>query len=259
MVLEDPTMYYWPVTTTSGDFCAHNGTTVTPFPTDPPAPDTTEIGDMTFTSPSVYIVAQSAYAWYKTSGHGLISYGRMCGHVETSATYTIAQESISTEYIHATGTYYPMDWDDLNTIRHEAYQRACGRRYGCSSFSDIVSSFTPLVVLPDEVHTEEWGWKGCVGEGHFRPKMIELGGRPRIDNGDDDDDDDDDDGDDERKAKNNKAKITAPARVNAASTSTMGTFDPEATTKQFNVKHLEFVEEVRILVLDGGPQRVLWV
>jgi hypothetical protein len=251
MELEEPTMYYWPVTTTSGDFCAHNGTTVTPSPTDPPAPDTTEIGDMTFTSPSVYIVAQSAYAWYKTSGHGLISYGRMCGHVETSATYTIAQESISTMYVHEKGTHYSMDWDDLNTIRHEAYQRACGRRYGCSSFTDIVSSFTPLVVLPDEIRTEEANWNGCNGEAYFRPKMVELGGRPRID------DEDGDDDDDERKAKNAKAKITAPARVDAASTSTMRTFDPEATTKQVNVKHLEFVEEVQILVLDGGPRREL--
>ncbi|EHK96542.1 hypothetical protein M7I_7751 [Glarea lozoyensis 74030] len=124
---------------------------------------------MTFTSPSVYIVAPDAYAWYKTSGHGLISYGRMCGHSETSATYTIAQESISTI-----------------------------------------------------------------------PTFVELGGRPRVDDEDDEDEDEDEDEDDDDKRK---PKITAPAKVIAASTSTMGTFDPEATTKQFNVKHMEFVEE----------------
>jgi hypothetical protein len=161
-------------------------------------------------------------------------------------------------YVHEKGVHYPMDWEDMNTIRHEAYQRACGRRYGCSSFTDIVSSFTPLVVLPDEIRTQEVGWNGCVGESYFRPTFVELGGRPRVDDGDDeDDDDDDDDDDDEDDDDKKKPKITAPAKVNAASTSTMGTFDPEATTKQFNVKHMEFVEEVRILVLDGGPPRVI--
>lgn len=57
------TVYYWPVTTVSGDFCKENGSTVTPTPTnDDGAPNTVEFGDLTFTSPSVYVVIETATA-----------------------------------------------------------------------------------------------------------------------------------------------------------------------------------------------------
>ncbi|KAG9228730.1 hypothetical protein BJ875DRAFT_525632 [Amylocarpus encephaloides] len=245
-------MYYWPQTTVSGDFCAHNGTTFTPTRTEEDEPNTTEIDGMTFTSPSAYIVANSAFGWYKTSGHGLISYGKFCGHVETSATFTIAPEYISTIYVHERDTLYPMDWEDLNTIRHEAYQRACGRRYGCSSFSDIVSDFTPLVVIPDEVRTVESGWRICDGQGSFRPQFIKLGDDP---DPEEDGDDAENDGGDDRKKKGKGPKAPATnLRAQVTSTTTFGTYNPAVTTTQKNMKHLEFEEEVSVIVIDGQPE-----
>jgi hypothetical protein len=48
-------VYYWPVTTTNGDFCAYNGSTVFAQPTNPPAPNTVITDGYTFTSPTNYI------------------------------------------------------------------------------------------------------------------------------------------------------------------------------------------------------------
>jgi hypothetical protein len=56
------TLFYWPVTTVPGDSCG-NGSTVIPTPTDDfGAPNTVEFGDLTFTSPSVYVVIETATA-----------------------------------------------------------------------------------------------------------------------------------------------------------------------------------------------------
>ena len=135
-----------------------------------------------------------------------------------------------------------MDWEDMNTIRIEAYQRACGRRYGCSTFTDIVSRFDPLVVLPEEIRDDSEGWSGCDGESYFRPTFVELGGRPIVPG----------EGDD-KAVKKVKVALKAPAVVEAKSTSTLKNFDPQATGSQGHVKHVEFEEEVKVIILDGRP------
>ncbi|KAN0102285.1 hypothetical protein V8E51_012795 [Hyaloscypha variabilis] len=170
------TMYYWPVTTASGDFCAHNGSILTPSPTDPGGrPNTVVSGTMTFTSPSVYIIANSAYAWYATKQRGYTTWGQSCGAVDRGFTYAVDPTSMSTIDPHTPDVLYSLDYQDLNTVRHEAYQRECGRRYGCTFFSSIVNDFTPFVKMPLAVNTVEPEWNGCSGLGQFAPDLVRLG------------------------------------------------------------------------------------
>ena len=61
------TLYYWPVTTVSGDFCARNGSTVFAEPTSPPEPDKVVINGYTFTSPTNYISMEEARAQIHTT------------------------------------------------------------------------------------------------------------------------------------------------------------------------------------------------
>ena len=170
-------MYYWPVTTASGgDFCAHNGTILTPSPTDPGGrPNTVVSGTMTFTSPSVYLIANSAYAWYQTKERGYTTWGQSCGAVDRRFTYAVDPASMSTIDPHTPDVAYPLDYQDFNTIRFEAYQRECGQRYGCAAYTDIVSGRTPYVKIPAGVNTLEPEWKGCSGLGRFFPELHRLG------------------------------------------------------------------------------------
>ncbi|KAE9369960.1 hypothetical protein N431DRAFT_469836 [Stipitochalara longipes BDJ] len=233
------TMYYWPVTTASGgDFCAHNGSILTPTPTDPGGhPNTIVSGSMTFTSPSVYIVANSAYAWYATKERGYTTWGQSCGAVDRHFTYAVDPASMSTINPHTPEVLYPLDYQDLNTIRQEAYQRECGRRYGCSFFSSIVSDFTPYVKMPLGVNTVESEWKGCSGLGQFLPELIRLGetvgtspAGALLD------------------AQLN-GKLSGPAsNIHAKSTQTIGHIPGNTPTGDYPRK--EFVEELRVIILD---------
>jgi len=55
-------LYYWPVTTVSGDFCLQNGSTVTPQPTITGVPNTAVVNGLTFTSPTNYLSIKHAHA-----------------------------------------------------------------------------------------------------------------------------------------------------------------------------------------------------
>lgn len=239
------TMYYWPVTTAAGgDFCAHNGTIVTPSPTDLAGhPNTVVSGQMTFTSPSVYIIANSAYAWYATKHRGYTTWGQSCGTADRSFTYAVDPASMSTINPHTPDVMYPLDYQDLNTVRHEAYQRECGRRYGCSWFSSIVSDFTPYVKMPLAVNTVEAAWNGCSGLGVFIPELVRLGetlGHSPA-----------------GAAVDEKAKFkpSGPAsNMHATRTRAAGANRP-GSTPAGDYPRKEFIEEVRVIVLDEMAPR----
>ncbi|EAU33408.1 conserved hypothetical protein [Aspergillus terreus NIH2624] len=55
------TLFYWPVSTTSGDLCLQNGSTITATPTGD-GPNTAIVDSYTFTSPSIYVSFTSIYA-----------------------------------------------------------------------------------------------------------------------------------------------------------------------------------------------------
>jgi hypothetical protein len=56
------TLYYWPRTTVSGDFCLMNGSTITPEPTITGVPNTAVVKGITFTSPTNYLSIEHAHA-----------------------------------------------------------------------------------------------------------------------------------------------------------------------------------------------------
>jgi hypothetical protein len=62
MATGSKTLYYWPVTTVSGDFCLQNGSTLTPSPTLPGVPNTAVVDGITFTSPTPYLSVAHAHA-----------------------------------------------------------------------------------------------------------------------------------------------------------------------------------------------------
>ena len=233
-------MYYWPVTTASGgDFCAHNGTILTPSPTDPGGrPNTVVSRTMTFTSPSVYLIANSAYAWYQTKARGYTTWGQSCGAVDRSFTYSVDPASMSTIDPHTPEVMYPLDYQDLNTVRWEAYQRECGQRYGCNLYTNIVSGRTPYVKMPSGVNTLEPEWKGCSGLGRFFPELVRLGETSSISPA--------------SAALNahvySKASITASS-LHAKNTKTFENQMPGSTPVGEHTGK-EFIDELRIIILD---------
>jgi hypothetical protein len=207
------TMYYWPLTTTSGDFCARNGTTLTPLPTDPPYPNTVTSGSLTFTSPSVYIKVSQAYGYVHTGRFHRHEVGYLCGTIATDVTYSADPEDISTINWLARGDIRSMDWTDLTTIHRDAFERNCYDTH-CTRRKTITPGQTPYVALPSRVRYEEREWKGCEGRNGFIPVLVPLG---------------EGDGDVE---EGKSLSRTAPASADVTSTQASGlpTLDPDSDT-----------------------------
>ena len=161
------TLFYWPITTVSGDFCARNGSTVFAEPTSPPEPDKVVIDGYTFTSPTNYISMERVRARIITT-HPPIS----CGPpAHTNVILPI------TESFYSMGYYAPgkasFNFADLapNPIPADAYgrQAKCGQKRTCTG--TIVGSYTPILPLPTEIlnlEPEEWSSAGCIShvQGH---------------------------------------------------------------------------------------------
>lgn len=155
-------LFYWPVTTVSGDFCARNGSTVFAEPTSPPEPDKVVIDGYTFTSPTNYISMEEARAQIYSAQPQIT-----CGPpAHTSLILPI------TESFYSMGYYdyrkFSFDFADLapNPIPADAYGRQgkCGQKRTCTG--TIVGSYTPILPLPSEVlnlEPEEWRSAGCTG------------------------------------------------------------------------------------------------
>jgi hypothetical protein len=178
------TMFYWPVFTVSGDVCGKKGQTITPTPTIPGVPNTAVFSGQTLVSPSAYLL-----------GHGVSAHFRAgdCGNKYRSALVPIATESLSSyrktqredgfgwAYPFATGTPYPFDLNDLNTVPWDIYSSAvlCSPRRGrtCQLTAEP-SKYTPILSLPLALKTAGFGvpgeWEGCtpgtpVGEVTYVP------------------------------------------------------------------------------------------
>ena len=156
------TLFYWPITTVSGNFCARNGSTVFAEPTSPPEPDKVIIDGYTFTSPTNYISMDEARAQIYTSQPQI-----RCGPpAHTNVIVPI------TESFYSMGYYAPgkasFNFADLapNPIPADAYgrQAKCGQKRTCTG--TIVGSYTPILPLPTEIlnlEPEEWRSAGCTG------------------------------------------------------------------------------------------------
>lgn len=152
-------LYYWPVTTVSGDFCAQNGSTVFAEPTSPPNPNTAVVDGYTFTSPTNYLSWENAFAQL----HGRRPSRTACGPPErTNIVVPITTESFSSVGYGAQTTY-SFNFADLNTIPAAAYdrQRQCRFEGRCDTI--VQGDYTVIVPLPTEILNleEEWASVGC--------------------------------------------------------------------------------------------------
>jgi hypothetical protein len=157
------TLFYWPVTTVSGDFCARNGSTVFAEPTSPPEPDKVIIDGYTFTSPTNYISMEAVHARLRSIWPQSTTCG---GPAHTNVILPV------TESFYSQGYYDPgkrsFDFADLapNPIPEDAYGRQgkCGQKRTCTGI--IVGSYTPILPVPTEIlnlEPEEWRSAGCKG------------------------------------------------------------------------------------------------
>lgn len=159
----DNKLYYWPVTTVSGDFCKQNGSTVFAKPTSPPKPNKVVLDGHTFTSPTNYL----SFANVEAVIHGQRPHVTQCGGpAHTNVIVPITGSFYSAGY--KDDNSYSFNFADLNTIPAAAYnrQRKCGYQHSCSGV--IGGSYTPIVPLPTELlnlEPKEWKKPGCKGTG----------------------------------------------------------------------------------------------
>jgi hypothetical protein len=160
------TLYYWPVTTVSGDFCAQNGSTVFASPTSPPDPDKAVVDGFTFTSPTNYLSYESVGAVLHGDRRKVTDCGPE-GH--WNVIVPITESFYSQGYKDRNS--YSFNFADLNTIPVDAFnrQRKCGFEHTCTF--PIEGSYTPILPLPTEMLNLEPAWKdaGCqgTGEGYY--------------------------------------------------------------------------------------------
>ncbi|KAK6435259.1 hypothetical protein LTR95_008550 [Oleoguttula sp. CCFEE 5521] len=151
------TLFYWPVTTADGDFCAQHGTTVTPSPTDPGgAPNTVVSLGYTFTSPTPYISLANIQAYI----HGRRPSITPCG--PQTAQHTDFIVPLDTPLTSArtinVDPPYSFNLADLNSpIPTSAWdgQRRCRLGDHCAT---IEGAFTAFIPLPSEVVALESAW-----------------------------------------------------------------------------------------------------
>jgi hypothetical protein len=165
-------VYYWPVTTTNGDFCAYNGSTIFAEPTNPPAPNTVVTDGHTFTSPTNYISFATIAPYLITRKY----HATACGVNMTNAVAAITG-AMTTKGLHDGAQSFNLE--DLNTLRFEDFkaQRRC-RNNDCTV---IEGRYTPELALPTgvlELQPEEWKDAGCkgtdVGTSWYHPTMVPL-------------------------------------------------------------------------------------
>jgi len=158
-------LYYWPVTTVSGDFCAQNGSTVFAEPTSPPEPNKVVSDGYTFTSPTNYLSYQGIDAVLHGERRKLTACGPG-GHSNVIVPITETLYSMG----YKDSEEHSFNFGDLppNTLPADAYnrQRKCGFGHSCTGV--IEGSYTPILPLPTELlNLEIEGWKdaGCQGTG----------------------------------------------------------------------------------------------
>jgi len=162
-------IYYWPVTTTMGDFCAYNGSTIFASPTNPPSPNTVVMDGYTFTSPTNYASFPYFQAFLPTTR------GRK---------YECGPRSYEDIIVPITESFYSFggpdgtrtfNFEDLNTVPVSAYvqQRKCLN--GLSDCKTIEGQYYPQIPLPTEIlnlEPKEWKEANCYGRPGISGKLF---------------------------------------------------------------------------------------
>ena len=167
-------VWYWPVSTVSGDFCTSSGLTTTAEPTSPGEPNTVVTNGLTLTSPTNYISFGGLEAVLHTQRYRDTP---NCGGVSYSDIVVPVTGAMTTKGLD--GVRASLNFEALNTLKYEDFkaQRRC-KNNPCTVIEDF---YTPELALPTEVlelQPQEWKAAGCKGsqggDSYYRPRMVPL-------------------------------------------------------------------------------------
>ncbi|KAK4565444.1 hypothetical protein LTR86_004061 [Recurvomyces mirabilis] len=154
-------LFYWPTTTTSGDLCQGNGTTITAAPTGQ-GPNTMVVGNSTYISPSAYYSFSDLFA---TAANGA-----MCGtaqaHFEVPV-WTFDLSSISYSPVNPAQTQFDaytqsMNLADLNyPVPWSAYRGQMLCANNMSACATISSPYMPELAIPIWLTEVQEQWTTC--------------------------------------------------------------------------------------------------
>ncbi|KAB8075204.1 hypothetical protein BDV29DRAFT_172435 [Aspergillus leporis] len=182
------TLFYWPVTTTGGDLCLQNGSTVPATPTGD-GPNTAVVNGNTFVSPNIYVSFTSIYARSNQRAHP----GGSCGGEYEDVIVSVDPEAVSSYRLHRNakypiiGTAYPFNFAEfqphevgnhtLSLIPWDKYLGGsqCPLYSGCSMIRD---DYLPWMGIPDGVMTQiDPRWTQCHRSWYIPPvSMVPLVG-----------------------------------------------------------------------------------
>ena len=171
-------LVYWPVTTTGGDLCARNGTTLSQAPNATAQTAVTTLGH-TFTTGSVHLSFHTLYAYY--DGWGVAG---QIGPTFSDYIVPLASSDVSTQcggWASANGPGTQLDYADLNyPVPASAY--ACQDR--CTSWmtaahssiptecNTIWSDFNPILAVPTGIRDLVPAWSTCKFWDEFMPNFL---------------------------------------------------------------------------------------
>ncbi|KAE8389534.1 hypothetical protein BDV23DRAFT_156978 [Aspergillus alliaceus] len=164
------TLFYWPVTTASGELCAQNGTTIPATPTGN-GPNTALLGSQTLVSPSAYIFFTSIYAWGNSNHAG------QCGAYHENKMISVHPTAITSRRGHRNaryptrGTAYPFNFAEFFPQTVGNYTQPLipwpqywgGSQCGVydSACTMIRNDYLPFIDMPDAVTQIDAKWESC--------------------------------------------------------------------------------------------------
>ncbi|KAL4879935.1 hypothetical protein BJY04DRAFT_192691 [Aspergillus karnatakaensis] len=181
------TLFYWPVTTESGDLCLQNGTTVSPS-----GPSTVIVNGETFVSPSAYLSFTRIYAWSNRRNHP----GSQCGEYHSNTIVSMDPSTLSSIRNHRNarypviGTSYPFNFAEFQTHEIGEYTQSLipwpqfrgGEQ--CPLYEptcEIVrDDYVPWLKVPEEVRGIDAGWSVCDDDWYVPPVTLVALDRPEI-------------------------------------------------------------------------------
>ncbi|KAF2019008.1 hypothetical protein BU24DRAFT_405728 [Aaosphaeria arxii CBS 175.79] len=173
------TLFYWPVTTVSGDFCAQNGTTVKASPTaSDGSPNTAIYNGMTLTSPTAVLIIDAASAQIRVSSRKK-SWIRTGTY--TSNTLSLHPTAISS-VDHRPGKLavgsilpsYSFNFEDLNTVPQQKYWTAHCKHSGSYDCSRMWEAYVPMVAIPEEFTRLNKEIEFCTAWGSIEPIPVAI-------------------------------------------------------------------------------------
>ncbi|KAH7130652.1 hypothetical protein B0J11DRAFT_258262 [Dendryphion nanum] len=178
----DATLFFWPVTTTSGDFCLQNGKTIAPTPTIPGQANTAVYNNLTLTSPTAVLIIPTLTAHLQYTSNRRSTYWTSFGAAHTSASFSLHPSAISSVdhggnrlRVGSPLTSYSFNFADLNTVPYEKYSSViCGHsEYG--NCERIWQAYRPKIGLDREgMGRLRKEWEFCEGWGSVRPVTVPV-------------------------------------------------------------------------------------